>query len=218
LTTDYTDNANKKVIVSPFPIRDIRVIRGRKIPPEFCPRPDRCHNIRMSKLTHTLKEEFLAMIPPTIYFFVAFHLVALIHSLMLKDTGVSPLTSVSIAVAALILGKSVLIADMLPLINRFPNKPLIYNIVWKAVIYEMVAIAVHYLEHLIEFWRKAGSFSAANQKLFAEVVWPHFWAIHIVLTLLILAYCTVHELARVIGRENVMRMFFGELPFTISSK
>jgi hypothetical protein len=50
---------------------------------------------------------------------------------MLKGTGISPLTSISVAVAALILGKAVLIADMLPPINRFPNKPLIYNVAWK---------------------------------------------------------------------------------------
>ena len=30
-------------------------------------------------------------------------------------------------------------ADMLPAINRFPHKPLIYNIVWKTVIYFVLA-------------------------------------------------------------------------------
>ena len=74
-----------------------------------------------------LKEEFFKLLPPTIFFFVALHIVAFVHVLMLKRTGVSPSSSISIAVAALILGKAVLIADMLPLINRFPNKPLIYT-------------------------------------------------------------------------------------------
>jgi hypothetical protein len=49
---------------------------------------------------------------------------------MLEKTGIAPSSSVSIAVAALILGKAVLIADMLPLINRFPNKPVIQIIVF----------------------------------------------------------------------------------------
>ena len=79
----------------------------------------------MSKLSSKLKEEFLALLPPTIFFFVALHIVAFIRVLMLKGTGISPLSSVSVAVAALILGKAVLIADMLPMINRFPDKPLI---------------------------------------------------------------------------------------------
>jgi hypothetical protein len=73
-------------------------------------------------------------VPPTIFFFVALHIVALIRALMLKGTGLAPMTTVSVAVAALILGKAVLIADMLPFINRYPDKPLIYNVTWKTLI------------------------------------------------------------------------------------
>ena len=58
---------------------------------------------------------------------------AFVRVLMLKGTGISPLGSVSVAVAALILGKAVLLADMLPVINRFPDKPLIYNVTWKTI-------------------------------------------------------------------------------------
>ena len=57
-----------------------------------------------------------------------------------------------------------------------------------------------------------GSFDAANQKLLAEIVWPHFWAIQIILFVLIAMYCTVHELVRVIGKKKVMRIFFGPMP------
>ena len=89
----------------------------------------------MSKLSTKLKEEFFALLPPTMFFFVALHIVAVVHALMLKGTGISPLSSMSVAVAALILGKAVLIADLLPMINRFPNKPLIYNVAWKTLIY-----------------------------------------------------------------------------------
>ena len=166
----------------------------------------------MTKLSSKLKEELFALLPPTIFFFIALHIVALIHSLMMKAAGISPLSSVSIAVAALVMGKVVLLADLLPLINRFPNKPLIYNVTWKTSIYLLVSVLIHYLEHLIEFWRKTGSFITGNEKLLAEIVWPHFWAIQILLLVLILMYCTMHELVRVIGREKVLRIFFGPMP------
>jgi len=159
-----------------------------------------------------LKEEFFKILPPTIFFFVALHIVAFIHVLMLKRTGITLSSSASIAVAALILGKAVLIADILPFINRFPDKPLIYNVAWKTVIYWLMSVAIHYVERLIEFWRHAGSFGEANQKLLAEIVWPHFWAIQIILFVLIAAYCIVHELVRVIGRQKVLRIFFGPMP------
>ena len=131
---------------------------------------------------------------------------------MLKGTGISPLSSMSVAVAALILGKAVLIADLLPMINRFPNTPLIYNVGWKTLIYLLVATLIHYLERLVDFWRQAGGLEAGNEKLLAEIVWPHFWAIQIILLVLIVMYCTMHELVRVIGKEKVLRIFFGPIP------
>src|SRR5437667_11790317 len=134
----------------------------------------------MTKLFTKLKEEFFALLPPTIFFFVALHIVAFIRVLMLKKTGIAPSSSVSIAVASLILGKAVLIADMLPLINRFPNKPLIYNVAWKTVIYLLLSAVIHYLERLIDFWRQTGGLVAGNKELLAKIVWPHFWAIQII--------------------------------------
>ena len=166
----------------------------------------------MGKVSSKLKEEFFALLPRTIFFFVAWHIVAFVRVLMLKGTGISPLSTMSIAVAALILGKAVLIADMLPMINRFPKKPLIYNIAWKTVIYLLLSAVIHYLERLIDFWRETGGFVAGNQKLLSEIVWPHFWAIQIILFVLIAAYCMVHELVRVVGREKVLRIFFGPMP------
>ena len=166
----------------------------------------------MSNVFAKIKEEFLAMLPPTIFFFVALHIVALVRALMVKATGISPLTSVSVAVAALVLGKAVLIADMLPWINRFPERPLIYNVAWKTLIYTLVAAFIHYLEHLYDFAREAGGIVAGNEKLFAEIVWPHFWAVQIILLVMIVMYCTTRELVRVIGSEKVLRTFFGPLP------
>jgi hypothetical protein len=166
----------------------------------------------MSKVTEKLKEEFFAVLPPTIFFFVALHVVAVVRVLMIKGTGLAPFSSVSIAVAALILGKSVLISDMLPFINRFPERPLVYNIAWKTLIYLLVSAIIHYLEHLYDFSRQAGGIAAGNEKLFAEIVWPHYWAVQIILFVLILMYCTMHELVRVIGKEKVLRIFFGPVP------
>jgi len=166
----------------------------------------------MSKLTSKLKEEFFAVLPPTIFFFVALHVVAFVRVLMVKGTGLAPLSTASIGIAALILGKSVLISDMLPFINRFPERPLVYNIAWKTLIYVLVSALIHYLERLYDFARQAGGIAAGNEKLFAEIVWPHFWAVQIILLALILMYCTVHELGRVIGKEKLLRIFFGPVP------
>jgi hypothetical protein len=166
----------------------------------------------MSRLTAKIKEEVIEMIPPTIYFFVILHIVAFIRVLMNRNTGLPLPTSISITVAALVLGKSVVIADLLPCINRYPQKPLIWNVCWKTTIYFFVALLVHYLEHLYDFWKEAPGFVAANQKLLAEIVWPHFWAIQILLALLIGMYCVMGELVRLIGADKIKAIFFGPLP------
>jgi hypothetical protein len=166
----------------------------------------------MHKVLEKIKEEFFAVLPPTIFFFVALHILTFIRILMARGSHFEPLSTMSIAVASLILGKAVLIADMLPPINRYPNKPLAYNIIWKTVIYLFMASIIHYIERLIDFWRHAGSFIAGNEKLLTEMVWPHYWAVEIILFLLILMYCTMRELGRVMGKKKILRLFFGPPP------
>lgn len=163
----------------------------------------------MSKLSEKVKEEFLALIPPTIFFLITLSLIAVVRVLMLKGTGIPASTPIQVAIGALVLGKSVLIADMLPVINRFPDKPLAYNVVWKTVIYVLAALVIHYLEHLVDYWKEGGGFVAGNEKLLADMVWPHFWAIQLILIVLIFNYCILHEFSRALGPKKLREMFFG---------
>ncbi|NLP63061.1 hypothetical protein [Paraburkholderia sacchari] len=165
----------------------------------------------MSHVTEKLKEEFLKVLPPTIFFFVILHIVSLIRSLMVKGTGIELPTSASILLASLILGKAVLIADMLSFINRFPDKPLVWNVSWKTVIYTLVALVIHYLERLYDYWKEAHSFAAANHLLFTEMNWPRFWAVQILLLTLIFNYCVIAELARALGKGRLKKMFLGPI-------
>jgi hypothetical protein len=163
----------------------------------------------MGKAAEKLKEEFRALLPPTVFFFVMLHIVGLVRVLMVKGTGLAAVSSAQIAVGALILGKAVLLADLLPAINRFPDKPLVYNITWKTGIYFCIAILIHYLERLFDSAKEAGGIVAGNEKLLSEIVWPHFLAIQIVLLVLIFNYCVIRELGRVMGEGGLRRVFFG---------
>ncbi|MFP6562674.1 hypothetical protein WJ542_30870 [Paraburkholderia sp. B3] len=166
----------------------------------------------MRSLFGKLKEEFKKVLPPTIFFFVILHIVALIRSLMLKETGIPLPASASVLISSLILGKSVLIADMLPFINRFPEKPLVWNVSWKTLMYALVALVIHVLERLYDYWKEAPSLAAANHELLTQISWPRFWAIQILLVTLIFNYCVIAELARALGKDRLKKMFFGPLP------
>ena len=80
--------------------------------------------------------------------------------------------------------------------------------VWKTAIYVGASLLVHYLEHLIPLWWRMG-FRAANEHLWSELVWPHFWAVQLLLVVLFLIYSAMRELVRVIGRDRVRQIFFG---------
>jgi hypothetical protein len=163
----------------------------------------------MSKFGHGLKHFIRELIPPVIFFFVAFQLLALTRALMLRQYGIEVTTFMAATIGALVTAKVVVLADLLPFINRFPGRPLICNIAWKTTIYFLAAFGVRYLEEFIHFYRAHRTVLGANRHLLDEVVWPHFWAIQLWLTVLLLIYCTMDELTRSLGRDRVRELFLG---------
>jgi hypothetical protein len=161
----------------------------------------------VNPIVHRLKHELRELVPVTLFFFVAFQLLALTQSLMLKQYGIDVTTFLAATLMALIVAKAVVLTDHFALVNRYPEKPLLYNAVWKTIIYFCVSLVVRYIEHLIEAWRKSAGFAEANHRLFAEIVWPHFWAVQLWLLVLLFVYCGFRELVRALGRERIVAMF-----------
>jgi hypothetical protein len=156
-----------------------------------------------------IAREFREVLPPAIFFLVGFHMLSLTRSLMLREYGIHPAAAAGATVGALLVAKVVLIADSFAVINRFPARPLMYNVAWKTTIYVLAALVVHYLEHLAPLWWRVGDLGTANRQLLEEIVWPHFWAVQLWLIVLLFVYCAMRELIRAIGPHEVKRMFFG---------
>lgn len=162
----------------------------------------------MGGIGHKLKHEFRAMVPITLFFLFMFLLLAFTRTLMLEQYGIHTTTFMAAAFGALLVAKVVLIADQFAFVNRYPEHPLVYNIVWKTAIYFIASFAARYGEHVIPLWRKFGDFAEANRRLIDEIVWPHFWCVQLWLFLLLLAFCTIRELIRALGRERVLALMF----------
>jgi len=150
--------------------------------------------------------------PVLIFFIISFELLAFTQALILKQYGISAEAFVTAIIMALVVAKVVVIVDLFPIVNRFPEKPLAYNIAWKTVIYFIASFLFRYVEHLVHFWRQTGNFGEANHKMFDEIVWPHFWGIQMWQLILLLVYCIFHELGRTLGREQVINLFFHKSP------
>ena len=163
----------------------------------------------MTHILHKFKQEFLKVLPPTIFFFFTFNIIAITSVLMLRGRGLEASSIVGATVLALVVGKVVLIVDHTPFVNKFPDKPLIYNIVWKSFIYVLAVLLARYIEHLIPFLKEGGGFMEAHQRLMEEVNWQRFLAIQIWFMVLFFFYTVLVELIRVLGKERVIKMFFG---------
>lgn len=81
-----------------------------------------------STLAFVIKE-FKEMVPPTVFFAVGFNLILLTTKLILDDCSVQFANFMLATTAALVVGKSVLVADAMPLLRRFNTAPLIWPVV-----------------------------------------------------------------------------------------
>jgi hypothetical protein len=165
----------------------------------------------MTNILQKIKHEFFKVLPPTIFFFFAFNIVYITSVLMLRGLGIEVESLLAATVLALIVGKVILIVDHTAFVNKFPDKPLIYNIVWKTFIYVLAVLLVRYLEHFIPFFSEDGGVMAAHRHLVQEVVWPRFLAVQIWFLVLFFFYSVIVELVRVLGKERLIEMFFGQV-------
>lgn len=164
----------------------------------------------MAKVFKTVVHEIRELLPAFIFFALAFNVIVITDALTTEEYGIRPFHMVGAIVLALIVAKTLLLANLLPFIDAFPEKPLIYNTLWKTFIYTVFAVIILYIEHLIRFSSKYGSVAAGNQQLIREVDWPRFWAVIIWLATLLFVFTASLELSRKLGPGKLRQMFFGK--------
>jgi hypothetical protein len=164
----------------------------------------------MSDILGKIKGEFKEVIPPMIFFLIVFHILAFTRQLIQMSYGIAVTDSAIATIGALIVAKAILIAEKFPFVNRFESRPLLYIVLWKALIFSLFTFLFRLIEELIPLLRKYGSIGSALRNLIEEIVWTHFWAIQVWLFLSLILYCSASELIRVLGKERVKEIFFGQ--------
>jgi hypothetical protein len=105
-------------------------------------------------------------------------------------------------------GKSVLVADALPLLRRFDTAPMIQSILFKTSIYWAVVFLVRFLEKLIEYLIHGGTLSGIPEYVAAHFTWHRFAAIQIWIFVLFLVYTSIVELNACLGAGELGKIFF----------
>jgi hypothetical protein len=128
---------------------------------------------------------------------------------MVRKHGITITTLPAIAFGALVVGKVVLVIDNVSFVNAFRDQPLIYNTLWKTLIYSLGGFAFRVMEELVPFIMTHGDVARGFVSFRNELDWPRFWAVQIWVVLLFFFFAVVREFIRVLGRDRVRRMFFG---------
>ena len=148
------------------------------------------------------------VLPPTIFFFVGFNLILWTKHLILREHDIEFSGFVVATLAALLVGKAVLVTDTLPLMRHFDGRPLIRPILFKTAIYWLCILVVRLAEELIYFLAGGSAVSDFPTFLVEHFSWPRFLSIQIWLMVLFLVYVTAHELNTLFGDGELRRLFF----------
>ena len=159
----------------------------------------------MTRFLHWLKEEAIKIFPIVLFFFIAFSLVDLTRIVTEKNYyGFAVL-----AVGALMMGKVVLISDHLPFIARYEKKPLIYNTVWKTLIYLVCSFFVLVIDHLLPVLIHGKSALEVTHSFFQDISHLKFWVGIAWLGVLLFNFVAYRELIGTIGVQKFKKLFFG---------
>jgi hypothetical protein len=156
-----------------------------------------------------VRTEIRGLVGAALFFVVASCLVVLTDKLLVLGSGIETASFAAAIIAGLIIAKVMLIVDLLPFVDAFPNKPLVYNIAWKAPIYVAAVLAFRYVELLIHHVLRGAGLAAASHHAARPFTHPAFWASCIWITVLFLLFLTTRELSRALGKNKMRLMFLG---------
>ena len=166
------------------------------------------HNIPSWRIVRFVIKEFKEVIPPTVFFAVSFNLIVLTTQLILHDYG-AQFANFMIAIgAALVVGKSVLVAEALPFLRRFDGAPLIQPILFKTFVYFTTVFLVRFLEKVVEYLLGGGALSEMPEYVSTHFSWHRFAAVQIWIFVLFLIYTTASELSALFGNGELAKIFF----------
>jgi hypothetical protein len=165
---------------------------------------------RLARIGHGMVHEFYHLLPPTIFFFVGFNLILFTKRLILADYLIQFTGFLIATVSALVVGKAVLVADMMPFLRRFDTRPLAVPILFKATMYTLFVLVARLLEALIHYLVEGGALGHGGfvEHQLGAFHWHQFVAVQLWIFVLFLVYVTASELNTLLGDGELFKIFF----------
>jgi GYF domain 2 len=159
----------------------------------------------------TLKERVLDSIKTFIqmflYLWLVFGLLAIHQSIILSQYQIDYQSHGLAVINALVFAKVMLIAEDLRLGDRLDDKPLIYPILFKSLLFAMTLICFHIVEHvIIGMWhgqKVAETLSEIGANKLRGMV-----SFSVIATVGLIPFFALRQIGRVMGKEKVWSLFF----------
>jgi hypothetical protein len=161
----------------------------------------------VNRIGAIVAREIREALPATIFFFFLFHLIGLTKAVSLDDYSITALRAAGATVAALIVAKAILVVEALPM-ARLSSGRRISQVMWKTVLYSVVALLFRFVEELIALASKHGDLVSATKAMYREVSWPLFAVLALWILGGLFLYCLASELADAVGRRRVKEILF----------
>src|SRR5208282_2050591 len=161
-----------------------------------------------ARLLHEAREA----LPPTIFFFVGFNFVVLTTNLLVAQYLVAVSNFLLATLAALVVGKAVLVANKMSLLRRYDRAPLIQPILYKTAFYWVVVFFVRLLERFVHFALEGNPPGDFPSYLVTTFSWHRFIAVSLWILVLFLIYVTAREFSHLFGPGELRRLFFTSRP------
>ena len=161
----------------------------------------------MSRVGRFLFEELKLVVPPTIYFFCAFNIIALTSNLLVRHYWFAMSNFLLATTMALVVGKVILVAHRLTFLDSFRAAPLAWPILFKTAFYSVVVGLIRLLEVFIHIVTDDRGFHVAVRAVLDVFTWQHFAMVQIWLFLTFLVYVTVRELSALSGKSFLALLF-----------
>jgi hypothetical protein len=161
-----------------------------------------------ARLLHEVREA----LPPTIFFFVGFNFIVLTTNLLVAQYLVAVSNFMLATMAALVVGKAVLVANKMPLLRRYDRAPLIQPILFKTAFYWVIVFFARLLERFVHFSLEGNPPGDFISYLITTFSWHRFSAISLWILVLFLIYITATEVSHLFGPGELRRLFFTSRP------
>lgn len=164
----------------------------------------------MQSIKRRLVGLFDELWPPTLFFFVAFLLMAVMFKLLVQQFAVVEFSAFAkAAVFALILAKVIALVDWAEsgYSADFSHRRIVVVAV-KTVVYALAVTVFGLGEKVFEAYRKADTLADAVSKLIANANVDRFMGLVLAVSVVVFIYLAMQEIKNAMGKDALFQLFF----------